>query len=97
MKKQILIGFMLIFVLAGCGTLQSQDSTTKTDVTATTAIVATETVQSEDKSDGAKVTAERVEQVVTENNSGISPYWFILGALIFGMVIPQPKFIRAIF
>jgi hydrogenase maturation factor len=97
MPKRFIFGFMLVIILAACGTIQSQDSTTKTDVTAGTAIVATETVQSEDLSAGAKVNAERVDKVVTENNSGISPYWFIVGALVFGMIIPQPRIVRAIF
>lgn len=97
MSNRILLMLILIFIVTACGTAQIQDSTTKTEVVAEVATVTTETVQTEDKSDGAKVTAEVVENVVTENNSGISPYWFIIGALVFGMLIPQPRFIKAFY
>jgi len=46
---------------------------------------------------GAAVKADTVETVTTENITGISPLWFILGAGVFGMLIPQPRFIRWLF
>lgn len=88
---------VVICILAACGSTQLQTDKTTTEVVAEQAVVETNTIQTQDKSDGAKVTADKVEEVVTNNVTGISPYWFIVGALIFGMIIPQPKFLRAIF
>lgn len=46
---------------------------------------------------GSTGTAERIEKITTVNEDGIPTHWFIVGALIFGMIIPQPRFIRWLF
>lgn len=55
-----------------------------------------ETSQDAVQSAGANVKGS-VEQVTTVNEDGIPIYWFIIGALVFGMIIPQPKLIRWLF
>jgi len=45
---------------------------------------------------GASVTGE-VQEVNTNNSTGMTEYWFIIGALVFGLIMPQPTFIRALF
>jgi hypothetical protein len=37
------------------------------------------------------------EEVTTNNNSGIQPWMFVLGGLVFGFCVPQPRFIRVWF
>ena len=53
--------------------------------------------QTQDKANGAKVNASAVDEIVTNNTDGIPVYWFIVGALVFGMIIPQPRFVRWLF
>lgn len=46
---------------------------------------------------GSTGSAEQIESITTVNEDGIPTHWFIIGALIFGMIIPQPRFIRWLF
>ena len=84
--------FSLILLLTACGSTQKQE-TTQT-VHAQQAVL--ESSQDAVQSQGANVKG-KVENVVTENTTGVPVYWFIIGALIFGMVIPQPSFMKLIF
>lgn len=94
------MSLLLLLSLSACGTKQLQESKTETvtEVVAEQAIVSTVSDTSQDavQSAGANVKGA-VDTVVTENVTGISTYWFIIGALIFGMIIPQPRFIRWLF
>jgi len=83
---------VLIVLLTACGSKQLQESTQ--EVYAHQAHV--ESSQDAVQSKGANVKG-KVENVVTENTTGVPVYWFIIGALIFGMVIPQPSFMKLIF
>ena len=46
---------------------------------------------------GSTAQAEKIGEVVTINEDGIPTHWFIISALVFGMIIPQPKFMKIIF
>lgn len=101
MKQSMKYLLMLVFiVLIGCGARQTQDSTqdTSQEVVAEQATVTTSTQSTQDaiQASGASVRGE-VDTVITDNTQGIPTYWFIIGSLIFGMIIPQPRFIRWLF
>jgi hypothetical protein len=68
-------------------------------LTETTTFTSTDSVQTQDQSTGSTIAAKAVDvdEVITNNVQGIPMYWFIIGALIFGMIIPQPRFIRWLF
>lgn len=68
-------------------------------LTETNTITSTETVTAQEQSTGSAIKAKAVtvDEVTTNNVQGIPMYWFIIGALIFGMIIPQPRFIRWLF
>ena len=83
---------LLVLLLAACVPHQTQD-TTQT-VHAQQAVL--ESSQDAVQSKGANVKGA-VENVLTENVTGVPVQWFIIGALIFGMIIPQPTFLRGIF
>ena len=83
---------LLVLLLTACVPHQTQD-TTQT-VHAQQAVL--ESSQDAVQSKGANVKGA-VENVVTENVTGVSIQWFILGALIFGLIIPQPTILRGIF
>lgn len=97
MRVILLLAIVLLF---GCGSKQIQESTTETvtEVVAEQATVSTvtETTQDAVQSAGANVRGE-VENVTTVNEDGIPVHWFIIGALVFGMIIPQPRVIRWLF
>ena len=78
--------------LTACGSWQTQETTQTVHAQTATLESSQDAVQSQ----GANVKGA-VESVVTENTTGIPVYWFIIGALIFGMVIPQPSFMKLIF
>lgn len=92
--------FIAIVLLFGCGTKQVQEtsSETVTEVVAEHATVSTVTESTQDavQSAGANVKGS-VESVTTVNEDGIPVHWFIIGALVFGMIIPQPRLIRWLF
>lgn len=46
---------------------------------------------------GSNAQAQEIGEVTTVNEDGIPTHWFIIGALIFGMIIPQPRFIKWLF
>jgi len=52
-------------------------------------------------STSSSMQAETVESMenttVNSIENGIPTHWFIVGALVFGMIIPQPRFIRWLF
>ena len=83
---------ILIVLLTACGSKQLQESTQ--EVYAHQAHV--ESSQDAVQAQGASVKGA-VESVHTENVTGISPYWFIIGALAFGIMLPRPKFIKHLF
>ena len=68
-------------------------------LTETNTITSTDSVQTHDQSTGSTIAAKAVDvdEVITNNVQGVPMYWFIIGALIFGMIIPQPRFIRWLF
>ena len=84
--------FSILMMITACGSKQTQD-TTQT-VHAQQAVL--ESSQDAVQAQGANVKGS-VETVHTENVEGISPYWFILGALAFGIIIPRPNFIKVLF
>lgn len=53
-----------------------------------------ESVQATNASAGQ---ADLIESITTENTDGIPVHWFVIGALVFGMIIPQPRLIRWLF
>lgn len=99
--RYIVYPLLIIFLLSGFTSCDIKDSTntTATQVTATEAKVSTDntTTQDTSNSQGGSISAkivEEVDDIVTNNTEGISTWMFIVGALIFGMIIPQPKFIK---
>ena len=84
--------FSILIGITACVPHQTQD-TTQT-VHAQQAVL--ESSQDAVQSRGANVKGA-VENVLTENVTGVSIQWFILGALIFGLIIPQPTILRGIF
>jgi thiol:disulfide interchange protein len=66
-----------------------------------TAVTSNASSQEAQTATGAAVKSERVEtvnsEVLTTTNNGIPIWWFILGSLILGMILPQPRFIRWLF
>ena len=87
-----LLASILLVGLLGCGAKQTQD-TTQT-VHAQQAVL--ESSQDAVQSQGANVKGA-VESVVTENTTGVPALWFIIGGLLFGIMIPRPSIIRRIF
>ena len=93
---KLLSVIVLILSLTGCGAFSSLSSTqeTTTEVQAQTASVSTSTKSEQDAVTGGNKVLGDVDAVNTSNITGISPLWFMIGALVLGMVIPQPKFIK---
>jgi len=89
--KILLISSILSFILVGCGSKQTQS--TEQTVHAQEAVL--ESSQDAIQSAGATVEGT-VETVLTENVTGVPVEWFIVGALIFGLIIPQPRILRGI-
>ena len=83
---------ILSLLLTACGSKQTQRTTQA--VEAQTAVL--ESSQDAVQARGANVKGQ-VDKVYTENVTGISVEWFIIGALVFGMMIPQPRLLRAVF
>ena len=81
---------ILSIVLPGCGMLPEKAPAPVASSSTSTANVAT---------------ADNIEEIVTNNETinetinedGIPTHWFIISALVFGMIIPQPKFMKIIF
>lgn len=78
---------LLTSLLVGCGLLGSKP----------TANIEAETAQVQQAESGSSAQAENIENVTTVNEAGIPTHWFIIGALVFGMIIPQPRIIRWLF
>jgi len=78
---------LLTLLLTGCGLFSGKPSLD----------VAGDNAQVQQAESGSSAQAESIENVTTNNEAGIPTHWFILGALIFGMIIPQPRFIRWLF
>jgi hypothetical protein len=97
---RVLLLCLLLALPSGCVSRQIQESKTETvtEVVAEQATVSTVTESTQDavQSDGANVRGE-VENVTTVNEDGIPVHWFIIGALIFGIIIPQPRVIKWLF
>jgi len=84
MKKIILIAILL----ASCNGFEQ-----KTEVGDNSSATVN---QQQDKTQGAKVQTSSVEDVITNNTDGIPVYWFMIGALVAGIIIPQPKWMRVL-
>lgn len=100
--RYVLLLLLFVTVLASCGGLGASGKQELGIASAVEAVdsqvdITTETTQEQDVSSGAKVRADTVESVTTENYAGVPVAWFIAGALIFGLIMPQPRFIRWIF
>ena len=80
---------ILALLLTACVPHQTQDTTQTVQAQQATVESSQDAVQSQ----GANVKGA-VENVLTENVTGVSIQWFILGALIFGLIIPQPTILR---
>jgi len=83
---------VLTLLLTACGSKQLQETTQEVNAQEATVQSSQDAVQAQ----GANVKGA-VESVHTENVTGISPYWFIIGALAFGLMLPRPKFIKLLF
>lgn len=83
---------VLIVLLTACGSPQKQETNQTVQAQEATLQSSQDAVQAS----GASVRGS-VESVHTENVTGISPYWFIIGALAFGLMLPRPKFIKLLF
>ena len=83
---------LLVLLLTACVPHQTQDTTQTVQAQQATVESSQDAVQSQ----GANVKGG-AENVLTENVTGVPVHWFIIGALIFGMIIPQPKFMKIIF
>ena len=90
--KMRYVVFSLLVVLAACGSPQKQETNQTVQAQEATVESSQDAVQAQ----GASVKGA-VESVHTENVTGISPYWFIIGALAFGIMLPRPKFIKHLF
>jgi hypothetical protein len=79
---------LLSLALASCGWMQQS-----TDIgDGSTAVVN----QQQDAAQGAKVASGVVDDIVTNNTDGIPVYWFLIGGLVMGIVIPQPYWMKMI-
>ena len=82
-----IIVLTLSLLLASCGLFS-----TKPDLNVTG-----DNAQVQQATAGSTGAAENIEEITTINEDGIPTHWFIIGALVFGMIIPQPRFIRWLF
>ena len=80
------IVFILLMFLASCEWMSQMTRVGDGSIATTN--------QTQDKASGAKVDAQEVEEIVTNNNEGIPVHWFLIGGLVMGMIIPQPRFIK---
>lgn len=66
-----------------------------------TAVTSNESSQEAQTATGAAVKSDRIDSVTSEvlntTNNGIPIWWFIVGSLALGMILPQPRFIRWLF
>jgi hypothetical protein len=66
-----------------------------------TAVTTNESSQEAQTATGAAVKSGKIDSVTSEvlntTNNGIPIWWFIAGSLVFGMILPQPRFIRWLF
>lgn len=66
-----------------------------------TAVTTNESSQEAQTATGAAVKSDRIDSVTSEvlntTNNGIPIWWFIVGSLVLGMILPQPRFIRWLF
>lgn len=92
------MGLLLLTPACGLFSTQGSDTTQSQEVVAETATVTSSATskQISNQSQGASVEGS-VESVTTENHQGISTWMFIVGALIFGLIMPQPRFIKLLF
>lgn len=79
---------LLALVLTGCGWMKQT-----TEVGDNSSAVVN---QQQDRAAGAKVQATNVEEVVTNNVTGVNPLYALLGGLAIGVVIRQPYWARFI-
>jgi hypothetical protein len=87
MKVLVLV---LALMLGGCGMLPKQTTEVGTGAQQVESVVN----QQADAAEGAKVQAEAVGDVTTKNVDGIPVWWFMVGCLVFGAIVPQPRFLR---
>ena len=45
-------------------------------------------------SEGARVTADAVRDITTKNVDGIPVWWFMIGCLVAGILIPTPRWFK---
>jgi uncharacterized protein YcfL len=66
-----------------------------------TAVTTNESSQEAQTATGAAVKSDNIDSVTSEvlntTNNGIPIWWFIVGSLVLGMILPQPRFIRWLF
>ncbi len=66
-----------------------------------TAVTTNESSQEAQTATGAAVKSDRIDSVTSEvlntTNNDIPIWWFIVGSLTLGMILPQPRFIRWLF
>ena len=66
-----------------------------------TAVTMNESSQEAQTATGAAVKSDKIDSVTSEvlstTNNGIPIWWFIIGSLALGMILPQPRFIRWLF
>ncbi len=82
---------LLISLMCSCAATSSLDQTVETGDNASVSQDATQATAS------SNAKAEAIENVITENTDGIPVHYFVIAALVFGMIIPQPRFIRWLF
>ena len=101
--KTIIVITLIILSLSSCGLLSSQgsDQVQSQAVTGDNVSQSTSATSRQESNQSQKSTStgdiSKVDSILTENNDGISTWMFILGALIFGLIIPQPFFVKWMF
>jgi len=98
--KTMIVVTLIVLSLSSCGLLSSQgsDQVQSQAVTGDNVSQSTSATSRQESNQSQKSTStgdiKEVGAISTENNDGISTWMFIIGALIFGMIIPQPRFIK---
>lgn len=78
--------------LSGCSGMSKQETIQTVEAQEATL----ESSQDAVNTTGTTVKGE-VKTASTTNNSGVPVHWFIIGSIIFGWLIPAPRFLRRIF
>lgn len=84
---------VLLIALSGCSLFKPSPSVTVGNGAES---VVSEVEQASDEAAGAKVKAESTGDISTSNVDGIPVWWFMIGCLVAGMIVPQPRFLRLI-